>query len=626
MASSELIVAIIALAISLFAFLTAGLQALQQYFASATGYASCSENVVGKWHRFTRRRMRWSEFRISVEFAVPVIFVAQPTNRSGPMGMDDGRSEDTKIYYMDGSTESIRDTFTYTQKQFDDDLRRRNLSTANNELATWLDLLMALQRMERESRKWHDSIYQNYPPYYIRDHPIGDMPNDSQYYRSHTQSLQPAHTLAVGLQRKTKSWDSMPAGVKKPYAITTIGHLIEIVAMLGIYWKKFDRGAQVFYAQGNGFHIHGRHVDNLGIVFTFQKTGPTWFENHRIVPNEMVKELCFGLVPTIFRSHTEQTRIYSDEAKDNKTLQLATLADIAETLVVFGCNITTVGYFRQSSKSPRYGHIFPIAFEMLGMIGVIFHVENTAFRMLPNPTMFAWDTRSFSLHDILFAFTSALQEGSKVDVKQKRVPAILGIATEVNNQFREGGQRQGTSNQAACYSYETIRQLRAALTECDRYLVTPDARPLVECVFRVHIEVVLEFLNDGYRGGDGQGTSFAANSAPGSPHENRGSTSPLATYKGEELPQQPRLADLDSASPNERHFILAEMYSQHVRDKVGQTVRKLRRDALEETIDDVWCTLVFRMLFWLLLHDFHNNDVQLPKSGLFGDRLPVYIS
>lgn len=40
----------------------------------------------------------------------------------------------------------------------------------------------------------------------------------------------------------------------------------------------------------------------------------------------------------------------------------------------------------------------------------------------------------------------------------------------------------------------------------------------------------------------------------------------------------------------------------------------------------IWCTLVFRMLCWLLLHDFHKKDVQIPKSELLGSRLPVYIS
>ena len=47
--------------------------------------------------------------------------------------------------------------------------------------------------------------------------------------------------------------------------------------------------------------------------------------------------------------------------------------------------------------------------------------------------------------------------------------------------------------------------------------------------------------------------------------------------------------------------------------------------AHRQEVNDVWCTLVFRMLCWLLLHDFHKKDVQISKSELFGSRQPVYI-
>ena len=40
----------------------------------------------------------------------------------------------------------------------------------------------------------------------------------------------------------------------------------------------------------------------------------------------------------------------------------------------------------------------------------------------------------------------------------------------------------------------------------------------------------------------------------------------------------------------------------------------------------IWCTLQFRMMLWLTLHDFHKKDVQISKSELYGSRLPVYIS
>jgi hypothetical protein len=48
--------------------------------------------------------------------------------------------------------------------------------------------------------------------------------------------------------------------------------------------------------------------------------------------------------------------------------------------------------------------------------------------------------------------------------------------------------------------------------------------------------------------------------------------------------------------------------------------------ALESDASAVWCTLVLRMLCWLLLHDFDKKDVQIAKSELLGNRLPVYIA
>lgn len=50
---------------------------------------------------------------------------------------------------------------------------------------------------------------------------------------------------------------------------------------------------------------------------------------------------------------------------------------------------------------------------------------------------------------------------------------------------------------------------------------------------------------------------------------------------------------------------------------------KPTKDELERNY--IWCTLVFRMICWLLLHDFDKEDVQKPKGELMGNRLPVYI-
>lgn len=335
---ANLIIAVVALIISVIAFVIATLQALQQYYGTATGYSSCTEEIIGKWAAFTHRRMKWSEFRFQVEFEVPVIFVARPENQKGPLGSHDQKA----IVFMDGSPRSLEESHTRSQKEFNQRRTQRILAgtrqgvhTADNEEASWLALLMAIQRMEGESRGWQQT----------------------QTGYSSPVAHNPPHSIIVCLQSKKKSWDSMPPNLTKPYAYTTIAHLVEMAAMLGIYWKDFNLNEDRYRARGNGFSIIGSYVEGLGIAFTFQKVGPTWFEENRVVPNYRIKELCFGFCPTIFRG--EHDVLYPDEPKDRGTLQLGSLAEIAETLVVFGCNNKTANFFGKHDETARYSHLFP---------------------------------------------------------------------------------------------------------------------------------------------------------------------------------------------------------------------------------------------------------------------------
>jgi hypothetical protein len=60
------------------------------------------------------------------------------------------------------------------------------------------------------------------------------------------------------------------------------------------------------------------------------------------------------------------------------------------------------------------------------------------------------------------------------------------------------------------------------------------------------------------------------------------------------------------------------------RSSTVSTIQKAPTKAEIER-NEIWCTLVFRMICWLTLHDFAKEDIQLPKSALMGNRLPVYI-
>ena len=51
----------------------------------------------------------------------------------------------------------------------------------------------------------------------------------------------------------------------------------------------------------------------------------------------------------------------------------------------------------------------------------------------------------------------------------------------------------------------------------------------------------------------------------------------------------------------------------------------LTKDAKEQR-NTIWISLIFRMLCWLLLHDFDKADSKIVPSDLKGSRMPIFIS
>ncbi|KAH6886821.1 hypothetical protein B0T10DRAFT_515656 [Thelonectria olida] len=630
--NTELIIAVVALVISVLAFIIAILQALQQYFASATGFSSCSEEVIGKWSQFARRQMLWSEFRFEVQFEVPVIFVAKPENKRGPLGGDDDVTDpDRKIIRLDGSEGNFK--YTSSIQEFDEQFRKSKqqvVHTADNEKATWYALLMAITRMEKESRVWQDKVSSECRA-------TNGPPNDSSKGSSVSSDAPalPKHSMVVCMQRKRRTWDSMPDGLGKPYATTTISHLVEIAAMLGIYWRQFDLNNDKYRAQGNGFVLYGSYVDNLGITFTFQKQGPTWFEQNRVVPNYEVKKLCFGIATTIFY---REKNVFADEPKDLGSLQLGSLSEIAQTLAVFGCDIHTVNFFRKNLDQARHSHIFPVAFELLGMVGKMLHVQDTVFRMIPNPTVFYWDPTSFSLPTLMGEFISSLKvlQSEECMKDSQHLDQILRWADEEKFSL----VRASTSN---LYDFgqkingakliNELNHLRAGIDVCDGYF-NQMKFSMVRKVVCAHLQEVLNCLNEK----DDNDASSKDHSKKDDPEQ------------GED-DGQTTIHDIDSAFREDKESLLVEMYFSTIRQNVVRIVRKQdwmskqiqarrppgRKEEVtatkatpteavtERQVNEIWCTLVFRMLCWLQLHDFHKMDIQVSKSDAYASRIPVYI-
>ena len=354
---TEIIVAAAALVVSFVAFGATLMQCLQQYYASARGYSQCNEKVMGAWASTKTRHFSWQELRFEVEFDAPVIFVCPPGNDKGPV-------PENEIYELDGSPASLRDTWTTLDMSQRDVYKNRTVKerihTADNERASWSVLLSAVQSMEKESFEWHEKQFDN-----------GDPPQDGALVSAQPRlptgppTLAQGHTLVVALQKKRKSWDTMPASIMKPYATTTMCHLVEMLAAMGVYWKVFDRRADRYRAEGNGFMVLGERMSDLGLLFTFHVNGLSRFERNRVIPVDEIKELCFGWVPTIYRSTRDQRRLSVPiDLFDLSSLRMGSRGEIAETLMTIGCNKNATNHYLGSDGSKdgpngRSSHIFP---------------------------------------------------------------------------------------------------------------------------------------------------------------------------------------------------------------------------------------------------------------------------
>ncbi|OAQ99478.1 hypothetical protein LLEC1_02335 [Akanthomyces lecanii] len=707
------------------------MQVMQQYYASAAGYSQCNEKVMGGWARTKTRRFTWDELRYEVQYDSPVIFVSPPKNERGPI-------PDAPIYFLDGTPQSLEDTWTTSdldpRKEYQEMSAKERVHTADNERASWFVLLHAIQRMEAKSSEWQTL---QYPPPGVQETTYG-LPRTPPSLREH-------HTLTVALQRKRKSWDTMPPSMTKPYATTTMCHMIEMLAALGIYWKEFDRRRDRYWAEGNGFLVLGERND-LGIVFSLQVHGQCTFERNRVIPVDYIKELTFGYVPTIYRDTIDQSRLKvpSDMPENLSSLQMSSEQELAESLTVIGCNTNAVNYFLEDNN--RTSHIFPLAFEILGMLSQNFHINNSSFTYIPNPTSYVFDKRSFSLRKLLEAFQSHFDKESNTTRNHIIVDTIRHHVDEVLNFYweKDGAQR------LFC-----LKVLHTAIDDADEILTakrktpvetraeTPDAKnaslPVVVCseeqgettlqsqrreavqdVLRSHIQEVLRLLNE--RDERTETQSLGVHFTEQSP------TSPLQLRLNERAGPRttpPSFEDVDDASPDERQQLLMDVYfevvrlrvvpraagSAHRRASLGggrrpQSLTSLRGgersisrgpsmpsrpsssrggsstgpvadvdderiadvavaaasdagggdeeaqqvqaengvavnaaaatecrgnprvllSAQPASLDDIWCTLVFRMICWLMLHDFNKLDRQLPKSELLGSRVPVYIT
>lgn len=293
---------------------------------------NCGANVIGRWSNYRTKEWKPKEFRNVIHFEVPFIFVSTP-------GSTNGYVQGAQVHFIDGTRKSLDDTRSDLEPP-PASSRTMTGRVVKNERASWLALLSSLQKMENQSQNWTRQQILSLRP----------RPASAQAILG---SVAGKHSLRAALQCERKSWDDMPPTVNRPYATTTMSQLIEMLAMLGIYWRDFNTAYSVYQAEGNGFLVKGHKISGFGIMFYFQTLDKAVFEENRPIPNRKITRLAFGQLPTIL-SPGETT---NGELHDSPIARLASRTDIADTLAMLRCDRKAANYFLRDGSVTS--HVFP---------------------------------------------------------------------------------------------------------------------------------------------------------------------------------------------------------------------------------------------------------------------------
>ncbi|KAH7218871.1 hypothetical protein DER44DRAFT_739035 [Fusarium oxysporum] len=531
--------------------------------------AAWSRSALGPWIRFKKRRLTlpkrierrdsrnrywWTSTFLGSflgvwewEVQLPVIFLTSPQNTRRPAG-------DLRIWHVDGSLQYMQDpvdTHTAAHDAYSASEEEEPINLGA-EAASWLNLLKAVESMELQSKGWERSTWE----------------------RSYSPFLEGSEErrLVVAFQQKTYVLRKN-SRFRKPYAITTLADVIELAAVLGIYWKIFDREHDIFRADGSGFCLYGWRETSLGLCFKFEQVGQAKFMSNRVIPTISIRPLCFGMVPTIWSER--DTWGYGESEKQGGEsvilgrLRLDSRSAIANTLRLVGCDTETISSLEENNRC--YQRLFPVAFELMGMLGQTMHVINRPFTYIPNPTMHIWNRRLCSFRKLLeefFSWKTSL-DGLMGDTLSSGLSHIFHLVEMIEVELSKKHPKEP-------YTPEQLDSLHKAISRTDDILTQgEDRRLLVLDVLRQHLHALAHKRD------------FAI------------------LFKG-------------AVEEKERRFM--GVYFDIILPKASAS-----EDNTNPTRVLVWCALVFRMICWFLLHNIAEGDVQLPKGDLLGSRIPAYI-
>ena len=327
---ASLAVAVVALAVALVALLGTTAQVLQQYIATAAGYSNCGKRVIGPWAKHTKLVFHPWELRFEVVFMAPAIEVR-------PARLDTANQQAVLVG-------GVSERFLITKSGLlgfsnaDTEKMARDCLKPTDEglgyAASWLTLLREIQVMTPTAARTRSHV------------------NDANAAGLETSGL------LLTIKAVNQTLDLMPEGVKRPYAITTLGSVVLLVARLGLHWKQFDRVNDRYLADGNGLLITGSAVPHLGIMFSFTRYGFPSQVHCPVIEDDEAAKLCFGLVPTIFKSPRfgPGPKYLTDIPRNLDFLRLGSRAEMTATFRLMGFEANNQE-FMASIESTE--HLFP---------------------------------------------------------------------------------------------------------------------------------------------------------------------------------------------------------------------------------------------------------------------------
>lgn len=328
-----------------------------------------------------------------------------------------------------------------------------------------------------------------------------------------------------------------------------------------------------------------------------------------------------------------------------------------------------------------------VVFEILGMLAKPMYIEDTYYRYLPNPTTYSWNKKNFSLPKLILEFNRAINDDDiapETDHVLQLQRWVHDVAKHLQNKkaWQDDSVFPLTLLRAL---HEAIAKCDKYLKDEGPDLVSLVVREHVQEVMRMlntksssSASGAAAAAAEGDSGDDStlsarESHSFDELNSAGpeekqqkfmdiyfttvaqsvqrnchevlrkknstryvhSPSQSRvdlvATAAAAAGTEGQQ--QQPGTNEKAGAAEVEVEArrsstpqLLVTPGQQHTREGEGMARLKRMSTTLHEQLTgNVWCTLNFRMLCWLLLHDFHKKDVQISKSELYGSRLPVYI-